>query len=285
MEQPNELRVKSGEIELQVYEWPGAGRPILLAHATGFHARCWDEVVRQLPGRRVIALDFRGHGRSDKPEPPYSWPAFGDDVAAVVRALDLQEVVGVGHSKGGFAVTHAAGVLPGAFSSLLLADPVIFSREGYRVPRGEGVPHFSARRRNHWSSPEEMFERFKDRAPFNRWDRAILRDYCTYGLIAAPNGHGYVLACPPQIEAAVYAGNASGGRIYEAIDATTVPVRVLRAGPREEGAMDMSGSSSPPDLAAQFSAGVDVALPHLSHFIPMEAPEIVALHISELAGA
>lgn len=285
MDQPKELRVRSGDVELQVYEWPGSGRPILLAHATGFHAHCWDEVVRLLPGRHVVALDMRGHGRSDKPEPPYTWPSFGDDVAAVIRALGLTSVIGVGHSKGGFAVTHAAGVAPDAFAALLLVDPVIFPREGYALRRSQEEPHFSARRRNRWASADEMFDRFKDRVPFDRWERAVLRDYCTYGLLPAPDGDGYVLACPPHIEASVYAANATGSRIYEAVDAITVPVRVMRAKPREEGAMDMSGSSVPPGLAAEFRAGIDVPCPELTHFIPMEAPALVAHHILELAGA
>ncbi|MCG8346819.1 MAG: hypothetical protein MI924_03430 [Chloroflexales bacterium] len=49
-----------------------------------------------------------------------------------------------------------------------------------------------------------MFDRFVERAPFCRWDRTILRDYCQYGLLPAPDGDGYVLACPPAIEAAIY---------------------------------------------------------------------------------
>jgi pimeloyl-ACP methyl ester carboxylesterase len=284
MEQPAESRLRANGVELQVYEWPGGGRPIFLAHATGLHARCWDGVVRRLPGRHVYAIDMRGHGRSEKPEPPYRWRTFGDDVAAVCEALGITGAVGVGHSKGGFAVTRAAALLPRAFASLLLLDPVILPKDWYDRPKPDGE-HFAARRRDNWSSAEEMFESFRTRAPFNRWDPEMLRDYCTYGLLPNPAGDGFVLACPPQIEAAVYTGSAGEGDIYDDIAKITIPVRVLRAKERDgSNPSDMSGSPVAPGLAAHFQRGVDIPLPEMTHFIPMEDPALVARHIIELAG-
>lgn len=278
---PNETRVRVNEIDLCLFEWEGEGPPIFLAHATGFHARCWDQVVAQLPGRHCYALDMRGHGRSDKPAPPYPWLNFGKDVAEVARAIGLRDAIGVGHSKGGHAVTYAAAHVPRAFAGLVLVDPVIMPREAYREQQmGE---HFAARRRNEWDSPEEMFERFKDRPPFSAWDPAVLRDYCTYGLLPAPSGEGYVLACPPEVEAATYAGSL-GSDIYDEIASIDIPVRVLRARAREASILsDMGGSPTAPDLARHFARGEDVPLPEHSHFIPMEAPGLVAAHIAEMA--
>jgi lipase len=286
MRSVNEFRARVNSVELAFFEWPGSGAPILLAHATGFHARCWDQVVERLPGRHVYALDMRGHGRSEKPPPPYAWRSFGEDVASLARYLGLAGAIGVGHSKGGYAVTLAAALAPAAFSKLLLVDPVILPREVYRqAGERNGGEHFAARRRNEWASPQEMFDRFKDRAPFNIWDPAVLRDYCDYGLLPSPAGAGYVLACPPEVEAATYAGNA-GGDIYDEIDSIDIPVRVLRARPRPEGSlgMDVSGSATSPDLARHFLKGEDVPLPQYSHFIPMEAPAFVAGQILDLCG-
>jgi len=281
MSEPNETRVRVNDIELCLFEWEGEGPPIFLAHATGFHARCWDQVVAHLPGRHCFALDMRGHGRSEKPVPPYSWLNFGKDVAEVVKLLGLQDAVGVGHSKGGHAVTYAAAHVPEAFGSLLLVDPVIMPREAYKdLQPGE---HFAARRRNEWASPDEMYERFKDRPPFRGWEPAVLRDYCDYGLLTAPSGEGYVLACPPEIEAATYAGSL-GSDIYDEIAAVDIPVRVLRTRARQSSILsDMSGSPTAPDLASHFAQGEDVPLPEHSHFIPMEAPHLVASHIIEMA--
>lgn len=292
MRDVNELRIAANAINLAVFDWPGAEPAVLFAHATGFHARCWDQVVARLPGRRCVAIDMRGHGRSDKPPPPYPWRLFAKDVAAVARALRLRGALGVGHSSGGYAVACAAALAPEAFRGLLLVDPVILPRPAYEG--GLAAPsHFATRRRNEWSSPEEMFERFSGRAPFGPWEPAVLRDYCTFGLIPAPSGEGYVLACPPAIEAAVYAGNAESDP-YPAIAAIEVPVRVLRAPPRGEWrpsvgaapeanvAIDMRGSPTPPALSAAFRYGTDVLVEGATHYLPMETPALVANHVEEM---
>jgi pimeloyl-ACP methyl ester carboxylesterase len=283
MTKPIERRVNGDGVELQLYEWPGSDPAVLLVHATGFHSRTWDQVVANLPGRHVFALDMRGHGRSDKPELPYDWALFGHDVVAAARELRLRGALGVGHSMGGHSVASAALADPSLFGSLLLVDPVLAPPRP-ALPRADGGEHFVARRRDRWHSPGEMFERFSSRPPFNSWEPAALRDYCEFGLLPASDGDGYVLACPPAVEAAVYAGaGRSFGDVWERLAAIEVPVRVLRARPRDDsGTFDMSMSPTPPELASRFPRGEDVPLPHLSHYIPMEAPALVAEHIAAM---
>lgn len=284
MRQVNESRVRANGIELALFEWPADGPTVFFAHATGFHARCWDQVIERLPGFHCWAIDMRGHGRSEKPAPPYAWRNFGEDVAAAAAKVGISGAIGVGHSKGGYAVTFAAAIEPTIFSSLLLVDPVIMPKSAYVRVREMVGDHFAARRRNAWASPEEMFERFKDRAPFNIWDPAVLKDYCEYGLLPAPKGEGYVLACPPEIEAATYAGS-SGEDIYEQIERVRIPVRILRARERNGPvAGDMSGSPTNPELASHFANAVDVPLPQYTHFIPMEAPGFIAEQVKEMVG-
>ena len=58
-----------------------------------------------------------------------------------------------------------------------------------------------------------MFERFHKRPPFDLWQPQVLRDYCEYGLL--PDGDGFVLACPPEIEASIYQhSNAPDSNLY-----------------------------------------------------------------------
>lgn len=281
MPDPKKTRLHANGVDLVLFEWPGEGPAVFFAHATGFHARCWDQVVAQLPGVHCYALDMRGHGRSEKPEPPYRWSDFGRDVADVCTQLGITGAVGVGHSKGGYAVTMAAGLELGTFASLLLVDPVIMPPEHYgRAMMGE---HFAAKRRNEWGSVAEMEERFAGREPFSRWERAVLHDYVQFGLLPNPDGDGLVLACPPRIEAAVYA--ASGGdSIYEAIERVHVPVRILRARRREAGevGVDMSGSPTWDALHTKFANAEDVYLPQYSHFMPMEDPAFIARQVMEM---
>jgi pimeloyl-ACP methyl ester carboxylesterase len=277
---PGEQIVALGPVSLMVYEWPGEEPAVLLTHANSFHGRCWDQVVAHLPGRRCVALDLRGHGRSARPDPPYHWRAFAEDLVGLGQRLGLGRAVGVGHSVGGYATALAAAIAPGLFGALLLVDPVIMARELYGRA-GSGEP-LVVRRRNLWESSDAMFERFRHRPPFSGWRPEVLADYCRHALRPAPDGAGYVLACPPEIEGAVYAA-ALEEDIFDELATVQAPVLVLRGHPYAHNAIeDLSASPTVPELAAHFPRGRDVHLLNHSHFIPMEAPALVAGYIREL---
>lgn len=272
--------VDANGVRLAVWERPGADPPVLFAHATGLHARTWNQIVDRIPNRRAIAFDMRGHGLSAKPESSYEWHIFGEDTAALARKLGLRDATGVGHSMGGHSLAFAAASAPHAFAELLLIDPVIMPLALYTGEPRE--PHFTRRRRSQWTSPEEMFETFKDRIPFSTWDPEVLRDYCDYGLVPATDGNGYVLACPPEIEGSIYENSTlRDANIYHSLGGIEAPVTVIRAPRfmRLEGTMDMTASLTAPDLATHFRHGRDVVVPH-SHFIPMEAPGLVADYVN-----
>ena len=266
--------------QLAVFERAGSEPPVFFTHATGFHARSWNQIVARIPQRRAIAFDMRGHGLSSKPESPYRWRQFGEDTASLARELKLHGATGVGHSMGGHSLALAAALVPEAFAELILVDPVIMPRALYTGRLRE--PHYVRKRRNRWKSPDEMFEQFKDRPPFRDWDQAVLRDYCNYGLLPAADGDGYVLACPPDVEASIYEASAlNDANLYEEFGKIEAPVTVIRA-PRfmpAEGPMDMAASYTAPDLATHFLRGRDIVVPH-SHFIPMENPGLVAGYVS-----
>ncbi len=273
-------------IDMSYAEWGSAHAPtVLLAHATGFHGRCWDGVVRALGGDvRVLAPDLRGHGRTTK-RGPYDWREFGADVAAFVETLGLNGIVAAGHSMGGHSIVQAAGAHPDRFHALVLVDPVIMDPDSYagtdpRLSFASPADHPVARRRNDWHSVDEMFERFADRHPFRLWRRDVLMDYCQHGLLA--EGERLVLACPPVVEASIYMGSA-GRDIRDVISRLTHPAVVLRAHRKAErdGAMDFSQSPTWPGLAAALPNGHDVHLPELTHFIPMQRPDLVADYIRE----
>jgi hypothetical protein len=90
---PVESRLLVNSIELALFDRPGECAPILFVHATGFHARCWDQVILGVPGRRCIAVDLRGHGRSSK-EPPHDWDALGRDIAALPAPSSARKQAG-----------------------------------------------------------------------------------------------------------------------------------------------------------------------------------------------
>jgi pimeloyl-ACP methyl ester carboxylesterase len=267
-------------VDLALWERPGTEPTILFCHATGFHARCWDQVIARVPGRRCLAIDMRGHGRSGKPAPPYRWRSFGEDLSEVVRVIGLRGALAVGHSMGGHAAVLATANVPEAFAGLLLLDPVLLTRGYYSdEPR---PAHFARKRHNTWTSWQEMFERFRERPPFAQWDAAVLRDYCEFGLLPAPDGNGFVLACPPEVEASVYEHTSeSDADIYGEASRVDVPVEVIRSARqmgREPTPLDMGASPTAPDLASHFKRGRDLKTEY-SHFLPMEAPAFVAERI------
>lgn len=275
--------VRVNNIDLCLFEWL-ADKPstvnntVLFVHATGFHARCWDKVIDLLPGIHAYAVDMRGHGRTDK-TPPYKWRQFGDDVAEVARVLNLTAAVGVGHSMGGRAMVEATAHEPSRFRNLVLIDPVIMSPEWYEnfTPRDE--PHPTARRKNHFASSAAMFTRFADRLPYSLWREEILKDYCDYGLLAVDDG--FELACPPSVEAQIYSAGVEYD-VYSVVEKIDVPVQILRAKPQSGDRVTSNLSASPtwPQLATRFKDASDHYYPELSHFIPMQRPELVAQFVS-----
>ena len=110
-------------VSLHWFEWgaPGPEPSIVLIHATGFHARCWDQVVKALPGRHVLALDLRGHGRSGK-TPPFSWDSYGNDLVAWAEHLGLAGAIAAGHSMGGYVSLAFTDVFPKNVKGLCLLN-------------------------------------------------------------------------------------------------------------------------------------------------------------------
>lgn len=275
--------VESGGVRIAAWDWPGESadaRPILFAHATGFHGRAWDEIARHFPERRRIAVDIRGHGRSGKPAPPYAWRDFGRDVAAVAESLGVESALGVAHSMGGHSTVYAAALRPETYAQLLLLDPTIFPPEAYGTERPDAS--YIRKRKNEFASAEEMIERFRARLPFERWSPQTLRDYCEFGILPA-NGH-FELACPPEIEASIYQeSKAPRSNIYPEIASIRQPVWLIRGGrPRKPGVFDLSTSPTAENLAVYFSQSHDEVFEDCTHYIPQEVPGRVAQRIAAL---
>ncbi|TBU83305.1 3-oxoadipate enol-lactonase [Pseudomonas daroniae] len=84
------------------YEEQGQGTPVLLIHGLGSSTLDWELQIPVLATQyRVIALDVRGHGRSDKPRQRYRIADFASDAAALIEHLKLAPVHLVGISMGG----------------------------------------------------------------------------------------------------------------------------------------------------------------------------------------
>jgi pimeloyl-ACP methyl ester carboxylesterase len=104
----------------------GSGRPLVLLHGGFLDHRMWeDQIPAFAADHRVIAPDFRGHGRSPNASGPYR---HGDDVAALLRHLDTGPAVLVGLSMGGGIAVDVALDHPD------LVEAVIVSGTGTSEP-------------------------------------------------------------------------------------------------------------------------------------------------------
>jgi pimeloyl-ACP methyl ester carboxylesterase len=112
-------------IRLHVLEWtgPAGASPIVLAHGLSSNAHIWDAVAPRLAERhRVVALDQRGHGLSDKPDEGYAFESIVADLRALIEALALERPVLVGHSWGGNVAVQYAATYPDDVAGLVLVD-------------------------------------------------------------------------------------------------------------------------------------------------------------------
>jgi N-formylmaleamate deformylase len=87
-------------------------------------AATWEFISTELaPDYRVITLDIRGRGLSDKPADGFTLPDYARDVAAVIEALGLERPALLGHSMGARIAAATAVQSPGVAGPLVLADP------------------------------------------------------------------------------------------------------------------------------------------------------------------
>ena len=107
------------------------GTPVVFVHSAAGSTEHWTAQLAHLRGRgrRAIAIDLRGHGRSRPPaDRDYSIAAMAGDVVSAADHLGLTRFVLVGHSMGGAVAVEVAGRHPQRVAGLLLLDPASDAR-------------------------------------------------------------------------------------------------------------------------------------------------------------
>ena len=115
-------------------EAAGDDPPVLLVHGVACDHTYFAPQVEHFArrGHRVVAVDLRGHGKSDKPQQRYTAQLFADDLAWMCAQLDLEKPVVIGHSMGG-VVAHAFALrYPDMPSAIVMVDaPVVRPAEAH----------------------------------------------------------------------------------------------------------------------------------------------------------
>jgi pimeloyl-ACP methyl ester carboxylesterase len=123
MPEPTMIKAKGDGVKIQLAVWQGKGREILCIHGITANSRFWDCLALALaPHHRVIAMDLRGRGLSDKPPTGYSIKHHCRDIAALMDDQGLERPVVMGHSLGAFISLVFAAQYPERVDRLILVD-------------------------------------------------------------------------------------------------------------------------------------------------------------------
>ena len=265
-----------------VDEGPPDAPPLLFVHGNPTWSYLWRRQIAELSqgGRRCVAFDHMGFGRSDKPPRmrDYCFDRHIDNALAVIDALDLREVTLVVHDWGGPIAIGAMLERPDRLAGLVVLNSWAWQLPSYLPPhlrefRTEGLGEILSLAGNLQveSIPGAMARREDDagmmsayRAPFpSYWTRlgplALMRD-----IPISPRDRSY-----PRF-----------GEIAERLPQIGVPVRLVW------GLRDRVFQTVFIDQWRQVLPDIDVVeLPDASHFVPEDAPEETTVAIADFAGA
>ena len=260
-----------------MHDFGGQGSPVLLSHATGFHAHCWEPMADILTTKHhVMGLDHRGYGDAETVDPAtISWRPYGDDALTAARfmyAADQQPLVGVGHSMGGASLLMAAHKEPQLFRALFVFEPIVFPPNPYSTD-GESAPNPLAggarKRRSTFPSFEAALENYTAKPPMNSFHPKARGAYVRHGFKTTTTGE-VELKCLPEHEARTYETGGTSGA-WDDLPHITTPVWVISGAPAP-----MQPSSFAIRVAEQLPHSTYVQYDNMGHFGPLEQPSEIA---------
>jgi non-heme chloroperoxidase len=111
------------DVKLEVLDWGGSGRPMVLLPGLGNTAHIFDQFALKLNSQyHVYGITRRGFGASSAPTTGYAADRLGDDVLAVLEALRIEKPVLLGHSLGGEELSSVGSRQPERVGGLIYLD-------------------------------------------------------------------------------------------------------------------------------------------------------------------
>jgi pimeloyl-ACP methyl ester carboxylesterase len=190
--EPTSKFVRVNGVKLHYLDWGGDRhkRTILLLHGGSAHAHWWDSVAPRLTAfGNVLALDHRGHGRSEWANPPHYGPSvYKRDICSFIREHIGTPVLLIGHSMSGEIAQRIAVEEPQLLSAMVIIDaphgrPPLKTRLMWRWKRRkQGGP------RPEFARPEDLVKRFRLSPPGHNLTDEALASLALKGAEQLPNG-------------------------------------------------------------------------------------------------
>ena len=114
--------IHSNGIQLHLLDHPGEEPPLVLSHGLSANAHSFAGLAASSLPNRLIAVDLRGRGQSDKPDTGYSLEDHAQDVLGLLDSLALEQVILGGHSYGGLLTLYMAATYPGRVQKCIIID-------------------------------------------------------------------------------------------------------------------------------------------------------------------
>jgi len=273
--EPTHRYVEVEGLKLHYLDWGGDPdkRTFVLLHGGAAHAHWWDGVAPMLTRYgRVLALDFRGHGRSQWANSEhYGPPAYLRDVRGLIESLGTRAVL-VGHSMGGAVAQWVAVTHPELLDALVIVDaphggPPLFRRLMWRW-----------RRRSHGGvrpelrSAGDIIRKFRLHPPETNLTRLEIERLAILGAEQLPSG-AWAFRFDPETRVWRKHGNRMTRPKLKKI---ATPTLLLRG--------DQSGLVSRPHVTRmhrKIRRSVLKEIPRAFHHVPLDNPGDTAAAIIE----
>ena len=231
--------------------------PVVFIHGMACAADLWKvQLAHTAQTRRAIAIDLRGHGASTPPvDHNYSAAACATDLFAVLTALELDQIVLVGHSYGSCVALAAAATQPKAIAQLVLIDPPIDCTQcPSEVYEAEIAPMQAALETDNW--------------------RSVLKNSFHHALSGStPATQEHILARLATAPKEALLGTARELFTFQAVDALD---QYLAASRTNVHAILAPSNHGPFSLHTLRPTLKTITLPNTGHWLMLDAPEAFA---------
>lgn len=264
-------RTRGAEVDL-AFRVRGSGPAIVLLHGTSANHAVWEPVAEALAASAtVIALDQRGHGRSDKPARGYTGPDFASDVVTVLDALGIERAIVGGHSLGGRNAWLTGALHPDRVNAVVSVDytpyveSAVLDDLATRVAGGyRAFPDVAA-----------IEDYIRGRYP--RILPGAVERRARWGYAQAPDGQWWPLADPDAMQQLIEGFRTPWDAEFRAVSAPMTSVRGTDSRIVSEAAWSAAIADRPGDRW--------VVVEDADHYIPEEHPELIAAEFSRLLAA